>query len=246
MKKSKLGTQIFITSFLISIFALLIVTWYASSLGRRFFIDETGQSLRNQAFFVHDILSTGKIDFSGRQFPKLISNSAISIRTTIIDADGRVLADSEKDPRLMENHKNRPEIISARANGSGRKIRFSHTLQRKMMYVALRFKKADGHIYFIRTAKNLSDIEDTISTMRKRIIISGLVMALITLLIGFFVSRRITTPLEEIILGVKRIADGDFSVRLPKPKTREMALLSDSLNEMTRQIDEKLQTIMQK
>lgn len=244
MKKSKLGTQIFITSFLISIFALLIVTWYASSLGRRFFIDETGRSLRNQAYFVHDILSTGKIDFSDAQFPKLLSDSAISIRTTIIDDRGRVLADSDKDPKLMENHKNRPEIISARIKGSGEKIRFSHTLQRKMMYVALRFKNTDGRIYFIRTAKNLSDIENTIATMQKRIIISGLIMAFITLLIGFFVSRRITMPLEEIILGIKRIADGDFSVRLPRPKTREMALLSGSLNEMTRQIDEKLQTIM--
>jgi len=246
MKKSKLGTQIFVTSFLISIFALLIVTWYASSLGRRFFIDETGQTLRNQAYFVHDILLNGQVDVSGGQFSKLLSNPmhAISVRTTIIDADGQVLADSEKDPRLMENHSTRPEIISARKSGFGEKIRFSHTLQRKMMYVALRFKKKRGGIYFIRTAKNLSDIENTISTMRTRIIVSGLIMALITLLIGFFVSRRITTPLEEIILGVKRIADGDFTVRLPKPKTREMALLSGSLNEMSRQIDDKLQTIM--
>jgi len=231
---------------LISIFALLIVTWYASSLGRQFYIDETGQSLRNQANFIHDIVVNLQLELNDPKLPAMLSNPshAISVRTTIIDSSGLVLADSEKDPNQMENHKSRPEIIQAQQDGFGEKIRFSHTLQRKMMYVALRFRLHDGQIYYIRTSKNLSDIEGTIAASQQRIVISGLVMALVALLIGFVVSRRITTPLEQIIRRVKHISDGDFSLQLPKPKTREMAQLSDSLNEMTRQIDDKLQTIM--
>ena len=246
MKKSKLGTQIFVTSFLISIFALIIVTWYASSLGRQFFIAETGESLRNQASFIYDILLEDQQPFDSAHLQSVLGKrfKTITIRTTIIESDGNVLADSEEDPRQMENHKSRPEIIQAREEGIGKAIRFSHTVKRNMMYIALRFSNPDGTVFFVRTSKNLSDIEKTISAIQVRIGISGLIMAFIALLIGFFVSRRITNPLEEIILGVKRISDGDFSIHLPKSKTREMALLSASLNEMTRQIDDKLQTIV--
>src|SRR5438045_5268760 len=39
---------------------------------------------------------------------------AIKTRITLIDRDGRVLADSDEDPQKMENHSGRPEIEAAR------------------------------------------------------------------------------------------------------------------------------------
>jgi two-component system phosphate regulon sensor histidine kinase PhoR len=61
----------------------------------------------------------------------------IDARITIIDTDGIVLGDSEKDPRTMENHSNRPELIEALSHGVGSSIRYSTTLGCDMMYVAV-------------------------------------------------------------------------------------------------------------
>jgi len=65
-----------------------------------------------------------------------ISNS----RVTLVDAQGRVLADSEKDIITMENHFNRPELQEARLKGKGKSIRFSQTIGVDMLYVAIPMK----------------------------------------------------------------------------------------------------------
>ena len=47
----------------------------------------------------------------------------------MVKLDGIVLADSEKDPALMENHKNRLEIIQAKREGIGTSLRYSTTVK---------------------------------------------------------------------------------------------------------------------
>ena len=64
--------------------------------------------------------------------------SASGARVTVIAADGLVLADSQSDPQTMENHAGRPEIVQALAQGSGRSIRHSVTINRDLVYLAVR------------------------------------------------------------------------------------------------------------
>jgi len=46
-------------------------------------------------------------------------NEDLSIRITIIDSSGRVLADSHEVAAEMDNHSNRPEFIQAVQQGLG-------------------------------------------------------------------------------------------------------------------------------
>ena len=57
-------------------------------------------------------------------------------RVTLIDASGRVKADSEKDLAEMDSHLNRSEIQEARVKGQGDAIRYSRTLGVDMLYIA--------------------------------------------------------------------------------------------------------------
>src|SRR5437763_15435230 len=57
---------------------------------------------------------------------------ASGTRVTVVTKDGLVLADSQSDPHTMENHAQRPEIIEALAQGSGRSIRHSATINRDL------------------------------------------------------------------------------------------------------------------
>jgi two-component system phosphate regulon sensor histidine kinase PhoR len=63
---------------------------------------------------------------------------------TVIDSEGKVIADSEKDPASMENHKDRPEFQEALLTGSGHAIRDSDTLGTLMVYAASRMVDAEG------------------------------------------------------------------------------------------------------
>ena len=53
--------------------------------------------------------------------------------------DGQVFADSQSDSQTMENHAGRPEIREALAKGNGRAIRHSVTLNRDLLYYAVRY-----------------------------------------------------------------------------------------------------------
>ena len=79
------------------------------------------------------------------------------VRVTIIDPDGKVIAESHKDKATMDNHKFRDEIIDARQHPYGSAIRHSKTLNRELLYVA---KQAEisGRPYFIRMARDVDEI----------------------------------------------------------------------------------------
>ncbi len=245
MGNMKLGTQIFTTLFLIAILSLTIVTWYASETGREFYLQKTEESLENHAFLLHSFLNTKDYPASLELLQHKIkgTDKAVSIRITIIRPDGLVLIDSEKDPKTMDNHGTRPEVIQALHSGKGRSIRFSNTVKHEMMYFALYLKK-DRNALVIRTSEPLDSIEKALVAMKTRIFISAFMVALFVLVISFFISGKITKPLEKITEGVRQFANGNFSKKLEKPSTLEMAVLSDSLNKMAFQINDKMQTII--
>lgn len=51
-----------------------------------------------------------------------------AVRITVIDPEGLVLADSERDATTMENHRFRPEISEALTGRPGRSLRHSTTV----------------------------------------------------------------------------------------------------------------------
>src|SRR5208283_204028 len=56
-------------------------------------------------------------------------------RATVIDPTGKVLADSEADPRTMENHASRKEFAAALGGHLGVDERKSHTVAVPFLYV---------------------------------------------------------------------------------------------------------------
>src|SRR5439155_27337825 len=60
-----------------------------------------------------------------RPLAKLVAEeaSAAKPRATVIEANGKVLADSQADPESMENHATRPEIKAALDGHSGTDLR---------------------------------------------------------------------------------------------------------------------------
>ena len=60
-----------------------------------------------------------------------------STRITIILPSGIIIGDNKKDPAIMDNHKDRPEIQQAMVDGKGLSIRYGHTLEIDSMYFAM-------------------------------------------------------------------------------------------------------------
>jgi len=160
----------------------------------------------------------------------------INTRITIIDAEGFVVADSEKNPKLMENHKTRPEIFQVLKGRVGTSLRFSSTIKEEMLYVALPIEKSGYTLGVLRVSLFLKDINRLLGSLKINIIYSALIIALISLLCALIFARSLSKPIRELSSASRKVASGDFNARVFLKRRDELKELADSFNYMTEQI----------
>lgn len=162
----------------------------------------------------------------------------VNQRVTIIDTTGVVIADSDEDPLLMENHKSRPEIQIALSGAVGKSKRYSSTLKKDMLYIALPLTSENIIVAVERLSLPLSQIDALFDSLKLKIIYIALCAGVLSLLGAFFFSRSISNPIKELVNLSRNIAKGDFNARVYLKTNNEFKELADSFNIMTSQIKE--------
>jgi len=160
----------------------------------------------------------------------------IKTRITVTDKEGRVLADSEEDPHKMENHRYRPEIYQALQGQSGQSIRFSDTVKQDMLYVSVPLENQGNVIGVIRVSLFLRDIGHLLAQVKKDIAKAAIILTLLVLVVGFFVSGGLNRPIKDLIVASQKVASGDFNVRVYPRTNDELKDLAESFNWMTGEI----------
>ncbi len=245
MHRRRLIWQLFSSYLVIILISLLFITWYATDSFKRFYQEQTIRNLKTRAYLVkNQVLPyfspglTGKIDAICKK-----NTGNILTRITVILPSGVVIGDSGEDIALMNNHSDRPEVIRALQGSVGSSNRFSNTLREEMVYVAVPVV-IDGKIAgVIRTAMSLVLLENSLRDVYLKIILAGLFIASIAALMSYKVSRGISSPLEQLENNAKRFAEGDFKVRLPAFRTKEIENLAGTMNIMANQLDERIKEI---
>ncbi|HDP35117.1 MAG TPA: PAS domain-containing protein [Candidatus Hydrogenedentes bacterium] len=164
-------------------------------------------------------------------------------RITVILPDGSVVADSEHDTASMDNHAEREEVLEALQHGRGRAVRFSATLGVDMLYHAVAVRDNETLLGVVRVALPFDQLSAAVRRIRMRIMAAAAVVAVFTLAVSMVVSWTINRSVQRTIQGVRRFSRGDFTEPLEPPRLSEMAALSDSLNDMAAQLDERLRAV---
>ena len=253
-KKKKLIWQIF-PSFLIIIFlSLSSVTSYSTSYFKKFFLEncEKELTIRTKLLQINfaDIFSNhivpGNIINGDQDQIRYIdeycknAGEKTGTRVTIILPSGVVVGDSFGEIKLMENHMKRPEIMEALKRKKGVAIRYSSTLDKNMMYVALPVMHDTAVTAIVRTAVSVSAIDNKIKSVRNNILIAMLFIILAAAIASLYVTRRMTYPIEQMKKGAARFAKGDLGVRLAVPDSEELSELAGTMNRMAENLDEKI------
>lgn len=178
--------KIFNSMVLISVYCLLFTAFFSGLVFYRIYRQNVEKNLKTTTRL---IVSQYEMDNSSLERLK-----AQGLRINLIDSDGKVLYDSEKDSSTFENHRERPEIKDAIEKGEGKSIRYSKTLNRDTIYHAI---KSDGKI--IRVAQEVNSVFSIF-----RIIFPVEIFIVVALfLLSLFISKRITENITEPIkLGV--------------------------------------------
>lgn len=246
MAKKRIFWQIFPSYLLITFTALLAVGIYTSTSLREFYYDRTSEDLRARAWLIEHQLAQESSSLQISFLNTLSHDLGLKTNTriTIIDLTGKVLGDSHEDPSRMDNHADRPEFIAAIRGGIGMALRFSNTLEEQMMYLAvpiIREKKLSG---VVRTSIPTTFIDEALRTIELKVGGVGMMVALLATSISLMVSRKISHPLEQMKSSAERIARGEWRNKLPVTSdSLEISALSDTLNQMASQLEERIRII---
>jgi len=158
-------------------------------------------------------------------------------RVSIIDSNGQVLADSATDATKMENHADRPEVQQAMAEGRGQAVHHSVTLDRELVYQAVRYQAVDGESLVIRLAVPLSEIDLSVRELRGRLLIASILMLLIGAIASLGFARMFAARIERLKDFSQRIAEGNFRPLLREGPRDELSDLADSMNQTAARLD---------
>jgi two-component system phosphate regulon sensor histidine kinase PhoR len=164
-------------------------------------------------------------------------------RVTVIASDGTVLADSQSDPQTMENHAGRPEIAQAMAEGSGRSIRHSATVNRELLYYAVRQPSAAGKSVVLRFAEPEETVGEVLGPFRKSLGLASLAILLVASGLILLVSRNFSERIEKLTAFSQRVAQGDFRPQASDGTGDALDRLSHSLNQTAARLDRTIHTL---
>ncbi|HSA96597.1 MAG TPA: HAMP domain-containing protein [Acidobacteriota bacterium] len=154
-------------------------------------------------------------------------------RITVIGADGTVLADSEREPRDMENHLFRPEIQAALRGEIQRSIRPSSTLKAEMMYMSVPLRAGGRVVGALRMSLFMKDIEALLDALRNDLLEVIGVATVVALALALFLARSVTGPIREAVVAAKRVAAGDLDVKVSERRSGEFRDFARGFNDMT-------------
>jgi two-component system phosphate regulon sensor histidine kinase PhoR len=205
-------------------------------------------NIKHQLFLSKDLLESLQkdkavpIDF---QACAVRIGNTLGLRATIIALDGKVLGDTDltrEQLLTIENHSDRPEVQDALVKGLGVSKRFSYTVKKEMLYMAIPSGFGINR-EVLRFSVPLHDIDLLQGKIRKVIGVSIVGILLLSLGLTVFVSVFISRPLSEMSLIAKAMAQGDFSKKVFIHSKDEIGDLSKALNAMSEDIKDKIESI---
>jgi two-component system phosphate regulon sensor histidine kinase PhoR len=217
----------------------------------RGFVDHTRELLHSDALLLRDIalpfVENGGDSLRGA--PQLQNRiRALGARTdtryTVIAADGRVLADSREEPAVMDNHRDRPEVMAAARDGIGVSTRFSRTLNTTLMYLAIPVISNGRVTGYVRTAVGMDELDHRREALRRRLVAAMILPVLAALVFGLLLARSFTGPLLSMTDAARAVAAGEYERHVRIDRRDEIGALADALNSMTTQLRSQIDTIL--
>ncbi|MBA3554294.1 MAG: PAS domain-containing protein [Gemmatimonadales bacterium] len=212
---------------LVLVLTVAVLLWSAERSLRRELESDLAGALESEARLIREALAgdSSSWDESVRRLAQ--ENNR---RITLVDSTGRVRADSDLPPGLIESHGDRPEIRAALAGRVGRAVRRSETVGRVLLYVAV-----PGGPGAVRVAASLRPVDHSDRSAQGAAAGAALLALAVGTLFALIAGRSIARPLTGITAAARAIAAGS-PPRFPRSGVPDIDALVQALRQMHRQL----------
>ncbi|MGZ6705891.1 MAG: sensor histidine kinase [Solirubrobacteraceae bacterium] len=201
--------------------------------------EEVSSQARAQA----DVLAASAADLlaPGRraELQSLVTASARSVRgrVLVVDAGGRLVADSAGTALLGASYAARPEVARALAGHADQRTRPSRTLGENLLATAVPVRRNPGRpIGAVRVTQSVAAVHRAV---RRTIVGLALIGALVLgmgLLAGAVIAATVARPLRRLGSAAESVAAGDLGARASVEGSTEQRALARTFNEMTERV----------
>jgi two-component system phosphate regulon sensor histidine kinase PhoR len=232
------ATRLVAGTLLVLVLAVAVLLLVAERSLRRDLVGDIERTLESEAGLIREALPADSSGW-GESVRRLAANQG-NRRITIVDATGRVRADSDFPPGplpAIESHADRPEIRAALDGRTGIATRRSETVGRAMLYVAV-----PGGPGAIRVAADLRQVDEIVRRAQAAVAGAALLALLVGGVLALVAGRSIARPLIQITTAARAIAAGS-PPRFPRSGVPDIDALVQALRQMHRQLGDRFEEL---
>jgi two-component system phosphate regulon sensor histidine kinase PhoR len=225
--------KLFATYFVLIVFTISVSVYVTWSISYDFLMNQYEQQFISEGMLLSELLKSKDLDERDeiQNFVNGYSQS-MKARITLIDEKGVVVADSENDPKLMENHAYREEVQEALNGHIATSIRYSSTMGKHYSYTAIPLK-SEYITGVLRLSLPLDDIEYLSFEMIKYILSALVVSTLIAIFIAFIFTNMFMKPINDLTKAAEDISNGDYEKKIYIKQKDQIGKLAEAFNDMS-------------
>lgn len=225
-------------TYMLVIAIVILITGYTSiTTSQKHLENQIKTTFIRDLNLLSDILKSEyleKDNYNFSEFIKYYSNK-MNFRITIIDSEGVVLEDSEKESQNFSNHSERIEFKDALENNVGFVTRYSESMGTYYIYYAEKLEYNSNSIV-LRISMPLLEIH-SLKTDILNSSINGIVLGVcIAIIISLIFSRRFSNPIKELTAAVVNVTDGNYGKKIYVNSNDEIGKLTTAFNLMSREL----------
>ncbi len=206
--------------------------------------DEVRSQAQGQADLVAATASDLLAPSRRNELGAVVRASAVAVRgrVLIVDARGKVIADSAGPGEIGASYSARPEIRAALAGKPIQLQRPSRTLGEELLATAVPIIHNKLTIGATRVTQSVASVQAAVTRAELGLGLIGIVVLALGLSIGALIARQVARPLVRLERVARRVADGDLGARAAIEGPTEQRSLGESFNVMTDRLSRLLES----
>jgi signal transduction histidine kinase len=203
--------------------------------------DRVDSEVKSQARSQAEVVATSATEFVHPAQPqplrRIAEKSAESVRgrVIVVDAQGRLLADSAGSP-VGRSYDDRPEVEAA-LQGHGEQItRDSETLGEEILATSVPILERGRPTGAVRITQSIDAVHKAVKTSILDIAALAGVVLLLGVVAGALIAQQIARPIRRLDGAARRVAQGDLDTAVAVEGSTEQRSLARTFNEMTQRI----------
>lgn len=217
---------------LLILITTLGVGFYLSNYLGDVYLENLEDQMASQAKLVSQIIANENVQNDPIYLDDLAKelSGTTQTRVTIIAPNGVVIGESQEDRTSMENHLDRPEVVSALKSGLGSDTRLSRSSGYNTFYVAVSITDSGIPRAIVRLSRPISELETAVRKLQRAIMGATLIATVLATFLAVLIADKSTQPLRRFANQAMEFSQGQRTDLIAATSLNEVNQLAQAYN----------------